>query len=271
MPESFYHHLADYHMHTPLCKHASGAPWEYVQRAVELGLGEIGFSDHCPMPPWYDPDFRMNENQMSIYRQIVDDARRRFPDYPIKFGIEADFHPGTEKYIETLIKEHEFDYVIGSVHYIDDWGFDNPDLVHRYDDMSIEDIWEKYFFLWEQAICSGLFDVMAHPDLVKKFGHRPKGDLTRFYKGPLYQCMKMGVTIEVSTAGLRKPVGEIYPSEDFLKIARAHDIPIVISSDAHKPGEVGQDFAQAVELVRKTGYTRTVRFSGRQKQFIDLP
>ncbi|MDZ4816357.1 MAG: histidinol-phosphatase HisJ family protein [Verrucomicrobiota bacterium] len=262
--------LADYHMHTPLCKHCTGAPWEYVKQAIERGLGEIGFSDHCPMPEWYDPDFRMGRKDMPTYLQIVQDARKRYPDYPIKFGLEADFHPGTEPYVRQLLTEWKFDYVLGSVHYLNDWGFDNPELVDRFNDRSIESIWEQYFATWEDAIVSGMFDIMAHPDLVKKFGHRPSGPLRRFYEKALFQCMKHDVAIEVSTAGLRKPVNEIYPSLDFLQLAFEYHIPIVISSDAHQPSEVGINFEEALEMVKRVGYTQVARFENRRRYFVDL-
>ncbi|MDX2227881.1 MAG: histidinol-phosphatase HisJ family protein [Verrucomicrobiae bacterium] len=262
--------LADYHMHTPLCKHCTGAPWEYVQSAIDRGLAEIGFSDHCPMPDWYDPDFRMSLAEMPTYRRIVDDARKRYPDFPVRFGLEADFHPGTERFVEELIRGNDFDYVIGSVHYIHDWGFDNPDLISRFHDRPISEIWAQYFHLWEQAARSGLFDIMAHPDLVKKFGHRPEGDLAEYYRPGLEACMRYGVAIEVSTAGLRKPVGEIYPSAEFLRLAHQYGVPIVISSDAHHPGEVGQDFEKAVDWARQAGYTQTCRFEKRLRRMVDL-
>jgi histidinol-phosphatase (PHP family) len=117
---------------------------------------------------------------------------------------------------------------------------------------------------------SCLFDFLAHPDLVKKFGHKPEGDLGRFYRPALDAIAEAGTTIEVSTAGLRKTVREIYPSREFLEAAHARHIPIVINSDAHAPAEVAYEFDQAYALVREIGYTRVMRFHRRKAEPVDI-
>src|SRR5204862_375985 len=117
--------LIDYHTHTPLCRHATGEPEAYVRRAMERGLGEIGFSDHNPMPNGFDADWRMEEREFPTYLDMIKDVRARFPAFSIKLGLEADFHPGSEAYVAETLKRADFDYVIGSVHYIGEWPMDN--------------------------------------------------------------------------------------------------------------------------------------------------
>jgi len=262
--------LIDYHMHTPLCRHAVGEPWQYAEQAAIAGLDEIGFSDHCPMPGGYDADFRMTADQMDEYFRMVEEARRRAPSLPIKFGLEADYYPGTEDYVRDLLVSYPFDFVLGSVHYIGDWGFDNPELIEGFSARHIEAIWTDYFDLLRRAAASRLFDVLAHPDLVKKFGHRASGDLSRFYRPVLTEMQRAGTALEVSSAGLRKQVREIYPSLEFMKLANREGVTITFASDAHSPAEVGHRFDALVVAARQAGYTTITRFAGRKPEQVTL-
>lgn len=251
-------------MHTPLCGHADGAPREYILAAQKAGLAEIGFSDHNPMPTQFD-DWRMAPDQLSLYVEMIEEARLEFPDYHVRLGLECDFIPGYEAHIKTLASSADWDYLIGSVHYVTpDWDIDNPKHLKRWTEQPVEDIWKAYFAAYTKMAESCLFDFLAHPDLVKKFGHRPEGDLSRFYHETLDAIAEAGAVLEVSTAGLRKDVREIYPSRDFLKAAHQRHIPIVINSDAHSPGEVGYEFDQAYALVSEIGYTEVMRFEKRK-------
>jgi histidinol-phosphatase (PHP family) len=260
----------DYHMHTPLCGHAVGAPREYVLAAHRAGLAEIGFSDHNPMPTQFD-DWRMAPGQLPEYVQLIAEARNEFPHYPIRLGLECDFIPGREDHIRALAAQADWDYLIGSVHYITpDWDVDNPKHLKRWSEQPVEEIWEAYFDAYTKMIQSCLFDFHAHPDLVKKFGHRPQGDLMRFYIPALDAAAEAGAVLEVSTAGLRKDVREIYPSRDFLDAAYHRHIPIVINSDAHAPEEVAYEFDQAYALVREIGFTHVMRFQQRKAQLVPL-
>ena len=160
----------DYHMHTPLCGHAVGHPREYAAEAVRKGLQEIGFSEHNPMPSKFD-DWRMDLADFPEYLRLVEEARLEFPQLPIRLGLECDFIPGKEGWIRELAAKAQFDYFIGAVHYITpDWDVDNPLKLARWKDQPVEEVWTKYFKAMTQAAQSGLFDFMAHPDLVKKFG-----------------------------------------------------------------------------------------------------
>lgn len=257
--------LFDYHLHTPLCRHAVGEPLDYVRAARAAGLSEIGFSDHNPMPVQFD-DWRMAPDELPQYLAMIEAARRAVPDYPIRLGLECDFIPGYEGHIRDLAGKAEWDYLIGSVHYIaPGWDVDNPKHLKKFTEHPVAQVWELYFQAYAEMAASGLFDFLAHPDLVKKFGHRPDGDLVPYYRAAIQAIGDHGAAIEVSTAGLRKDVREIYPSKEFLEMAfRAH-VPVLINSDAHKPEEVGYAFDQALALVKEVGYTEVTRFIGRKK------
>lgn len=262
--------LVDYHMHTPLCKHAVGEPEEYVRRAIERGIGEIGFSDHSPMPPGYDPNFRMTVEQYPEYVEKVMRARAAFPDTSIKLGLEADFHPGTEDFVYNVTNEFDFDYIIGSVHYIGDWGFDNPDNIHRYRNDRMYETYEQYFDLVAGAARSGLFDIVGHIDVIKKFGHRPDRPYDDLLRRALEAVRAAGMAIEVNTSGLRVAAKEIYPSRRLLEIAHALGVPVTLGSDAHRPSHVGEDFDSAVALVKSVGYTQVMRYAQRRAQAAPL-
>lgn len=264
--------LTDYHTHTPLCLHAEGHPREYAQMAQARGLAELGLSDHNPMPEHFD-EWRMPLADFPRYLDMVDEARAEFPGFPIKLGLECDFLERGELWIEETAAMADWDYLIGSVHYIaPDWAVDDPKYLSRWRDRAaVEEIWAAYWRVYEKCIRSGLFDFFAHPDLPKKFGFRPAGDLRHFYEPVIQALADTRGVLEVSTAGLRKDVREIYPSREMLEMAFSAGVPIVINSDAHAPGEVGQDFDQALKLVRDVGYRTTVRFHKRQRFEAPLP
>ncbi|TFE66929.1 histidinol phosphate phosphatase [Methylacidiphilum sp. Yel] len=262
--------LFDYHLHTPLCGHAVGEPSEYVKVAIEKGLIEVGFADHNPMPHYFD-DWRMSLDQLDEYFQLIEETRKKFPNYPIRLGLECDFLLGYEKHIQFLSTLAPWDYLIGSIHYISkDWDIDNPSKLNKWDEYSVEAVWTEYFSLYTKMACSGLFDFLAHPDLVKKFNRKPQQDLSSFYKEALNAMADHHLAFEINTAGLRKPVQEIYPEKRFLEMAYEKKIPILISSDAHSPAEVGSDFDKALCLVKEVGYRELTRFNSRKKVLYPL-
>lgn len=263
--------IADYHTHTPLCKHASGEPEAYAARAVERGLPELGFSDHSPMPPSYDPDWRMSYEQYGSYVAMVERCRAAFPKLSIKLGLEADFHPGTEPFVEKILREHPFDYVIGSIHYLGDWAFDNPEFVRRFEERDVYELYARYYALVEGLAGTRLFDILGHPDVIKKFGHRPSSDWAPIERRALEAVAKAGLALDVNTSGLRRPAKEIYPSARMLRTARELGIGITFGSDAHEPGHVGESFKEAVEAVRAAGYTSYRVYTKRRFEERALP
>lgn len=260
--------LTDYHTHTPLCRHAEGWPLEYARAASELGLAELGFADHSPMPRYFD-DWRMLLEEFPRYVDAVEEARAAFPGLPIRLGLEVDYLEGQEGWIEELAGMAEWDFLIGSVHYVSpDWVIDNPAHLSRYADRPLAETWALYGRTLERAIRTRAFDFIGHADLPKKFGHRLPGDPRehRRWIDPIVQALlDTGTAFEINTAGLRKPIGECYPSLDFLRVAREAGVDLLINSDAHAPGEVGAGFAEGVALAREAGYSELVRFEKRRR------
>jgi histidinol-phosphatase (PHP family) len=256
---------ADYHMHTPLCRHASGEPVEYAARALALGLEEIGFSDHSPMQRDDFDNWRMRLDQLDEYVEKVRRAQRDFPNLIIKLALEVDFLPGHQDWIRDLAARHPWDYFIGSVHYVSDsWAVDNPEAIQQWKSRDAFEVWSVYFERLAEAAESGLFDIIGHADLPKKFKIYPVQDCTPLFERFLDRAARTSVAIELNTAGLRKDCREIYPSRTFLELAARRKIPITFGSDAHAPTEVGSDFAAAVDLARAVGYTEWRRFAARK-------
>jgi histidinol-phosphatase (PHP family) len=261
---------ADYHMHTPLCRHATGEPVEYAAQALRLGLTEIGFSDHSPMVEDDFDDWRMRNDQLDEYVEKVRYAQREHPQLTIRLALEVDYLPDREDWIRALAKRHSWDYFIGSVHYISGgWNIDSPFKHELWERCDVDAVWTEYFQRLTRAAASGLFEIIGHADLPKKFGHFPKRDLTPLLTDFLGACKATDTAIELNTAGLRKDCREIYPSRMILEMARAQGVAITFGSDAHAPGEVGADFAKAIALAIEAGFTKTRRFAARRKA--DVP
>jgi histidinol-phosphatase (PHP family) len=261
----------DYHMHTPLCRHATGEPVDYARHAVELGLTEIGFSDHSPMPQDGFDDWRMLDRQLDEYVAKVRLAQETFPQLTIRLALEVDYLPGHEKWIRQLAKRHPWDYLIGSVHYVSDsWDIDNPAKLSEWKKRDAFEVWQVYFERLTLAAESRLFDIIGHADLPKKFGIRPARSCRPLYKQFVIVAAEAGCAIELNTAGLRKDCREIYPCAELLDVAFRKNVPITFGSDAHASAEVGMNFAEAVELARSVGYRETCRFARRQHEFIPI-
>jgi histidinol-phosphatase (PHP family) len=261
---------ADYHTHTPLCRHATGEPTELAAQAVRLGLSEIGFSDHSPMPRDDFDNWRMNATDLDEYVAAVEQARRDHPNLSIKLALEVDYLPGYEDWIRDLAARHPWDYFIGSVHYVGtDWAIDDPSSLSRWDHADPDAVWKAYVELLVQAAESGLFDIIGHIDLPKKFGFRPHLDPLPLYDRFLAVAKRCDVAIEINTAGLRKECREMYPARSILDLAAGRGVALTFGSDAHAPEEVGANLVEAVDLARAAGFTRTRRFCSRR--VTDLP
>ena len=231
-------------MHTPLCRHASGQPAEYAARALAVGLTEIGFSDHSPMGRDDFDNWRMRLDQLDEYVESVRRVQKDSGGLMVKLALEVDYLPGHEDWIRDLAGRHPWDYLIGSVHYVaDSWAVDNPETIARWKDRDPYEVWSAYFERLTQAADSGLFEIIGHADLPKKFKIYPKQDCTPLFNCFLETAQRKNVAIELNTAGLRKDCREIYPSRAFLQLAAQHKIPITFGSDAHAPTEVGSAFA----------------------------
>ena len=259
---------ADYHMHTPLCRHATGEPGEYAKRALELGFKEIGFSDHSPMPHDDFDDWRMRYDQLDEYVEKVRKVRKDFPQLTIRLALEVDYLPGHEDWIRQLAARHPWDYFIGSVHYVSDsWAIDNPQKISEWKKFDPFEVWSIYFKRLTKAAETGFFEIIGHVDLPKKFGHRPSRNCGPLYERFLDMAKKHNCAIELNTAGLQKDCKEIYPSREILQLAFQKGVPITFGSDAHAPEEVGMNFAEAIQLAREVGYKKYCRFAQRKRDF----
>ena len=262
---------ADYHMHTPLCRHATGEPGEYAARAVAIGLTEIGFSDHSPMPRDNFDNWRMYAGQLDEYVAKVRQAQKDFPNLTIRLALEVDYLPGCEDWIRGLAARHPWDYFIGSVHYVSDsWVIDDPQQLSEWKHRTAAEVWSAYFDRLTLAAESGFFEIIGHVDLPKKFGHRPPTDCAPLYEKFLNAARRHNCAIELNTAGLRKDCHEIYPSRQILELAFQKGVPITFGSDAHAPGEVGMNFAEAIRLARDVGYQESCRFTRRKRQMVEF-
>ena len=256
--------VVDLHNHTTLCNHAKGSMQEYIKEAISQNVDIYGFSDHAPME--FDKKYRMSFDDMKLYQDRVLELKDRYKDeIDIRLGYEVDYLKG---YMDKRVLGANVDYLIGSVHFIDGWGFDNPEFIGKYDEMDIDEIWQKYFDTIEEMAKSQLFDIVGHLDLIKVFKFMPTKDIKEIASNALDEIAKANMAIEINSAGLRKPIKETYPSLDLLKMAKEREIPITFGSDAHSPEQVGYGRDEAYNLAKEAGYSKTVVFKDRKREEI---
>ncbi|MBN2768558.1 MAG: histidinol-phosphatase [Campylobacterales bacterium] len=256
----------DIHNHTTFCNHADGTIDEYIQKAIELGIDVYGFSEHAPMD--FDEGYRLKFEDMRLYENLVLETKEKYKnDIEILLGYEVDWLPG---FMDDRVLKAKVDYLVGSVHFIDKWGFDNPEFIGGYKGKDIDTIWEKYFEATKMMAQSGLFDIVGHLDLLKVFKFLPKKDIRLLAKEALKAIKKADMVIEINTSGLRKPINEIYPSKTLLQEAFSLDIPITFSSDAHALEHIGYGYDDALKLAKEVGYKQIVYFQMREKMYTPL-
>jgi len=254
----------DLHNHTERCNHAVGTIDEYIQRAIELKIDIYGFSEHAPMD--FDEKYRLAFCDMPAYVNDILSAKEKYKkEIDILLGYEVDYLPG---HMDERVLSADVDYLIGSVHFIDKWGFDNPEFLSGWKEKDIDEIWKAYFEATEAMARSGKFDIVGHLDLIKVFKFMPKTDTRLLAKDALQAIKKSNMVLELNTAGLRKPIGELYPSRALLEAAYELEIPITFSSDAHAVEQIGAGYTLATTLAKDVGYTKAVTFQDRDKQLI---
>lgn len=257
---------ADIHLHSKLCGHATGELEEYIERGIELGLAAVGFSFHLPVT--IPVNYKVNVSREELDFLVGEVARLRDAyrdDIPVLFGGEADYLPGVEEEVAALVAAYPFDYVIGSVHFVGTWPFDHSRFIAKFDEWDLRELYATYFGLVCEAMRTGLYDIVGHVDLIKKFGHRPDGDWSDLIEYVCTVVRECDVCVEINTAGIDKPVGEQYASEAFVQAFAQHGIPITFGSDGHAPDEVGRYFDRAVTLARSAGHECYARFVGRKR------
>jgi histidinol-phosphatase (PHP family) len=269
--------LTDYHLHLRpdrLDATAAEAFTEenvarYREAATERGIVELGVSEHVhrfvqALDVWQHPFWREQAvDDLDAYCEFVRDRT------DLRLGLEVDFVPGAEDRTQNLIERAGLDYVVGSVHFLRDGAVDHDRFDIWRGTHSADAVWRRYFETLGEAARSGLFDILAHPDLVKMWGAqrpRPEGDLRRFYELAIEGIAESQIAIEVSTAGLRKPTGELYPAPAFLELTLEAGCPVALSSDAHLPADVGRDYDRALELLDSLGVRELSVFERRERR-----
>ncbi|MDD2430198.1 MAG: histidinol-phosphatase [Firmicutes bacterium] len=261
--------LVDYHMHLENGPKTLDYVEQFLKVAKRRGISEIGFSEHCyrfkEARHLLDNAWARERNVDSLkeYLELLNRAKQK--GWPIKIGIEVDYLPEAEGRIREFLKEYEFDYVFGSVHWLDDFGFDLKENLSVWEQSDVTQVWKDYFETLLKAAESGLFDSLPHPDLIKIYNFYPKEDLNSFIAEIFREIAKTGVALEASTAGWRKPIGEMYPSTDILELIKVHNIPITLASDAHFPEDVGKDFDRMIPILQKAGIEEFLRFNKHQR------
>lgn len=255
----------DSHMHTPLCKHAWGEPEEYAQQALKAGLKGIIFTCHCPMPDGFWPTVRMSESEFDTYVALVQRAADAFKGkLDIRLGIESEYFPGHEEYISKLHQRAEFHYVLGAVHW------QAKEYLNKFETGTIENFRRTYFDHLAKSAESGLYDCLAHPDLVKNY--HPDSWCFAIVKNSaaaaLDRIAATGVAMELNTSGLNKSYSEMNPGDEMLSMMAERKIPVVIGSDAHRSVRVGEQFVTALNKLTEAGYEKVSYFLNRQR--IDL-
>jgi histidinol-phosphatase (PHP family) len=245
----------------------------YLAAASEAGIEELGCSEHIyrfsqALTVWRHPLWEENaRDDLAAYCEFVRTT-------PLRLGIEMDYVPGAEDRIAGLLDEHDFDYVLGSVHFLGDHAVD---MEGEHDvwraDGDPDSIWRRYFELVGEAARSGLFDILSHPDLVKKWGDGrpgPRRDPRFYYELAAEGVAETGIAVEVSTAGLRRPVGELYPAPVLARMLMEAGACFSLSSDAHVPADIGHGYDRAVEAMREWGIAEIAVFDRRERRLEPL-
>ncbi len=258
--------LADYHIHTSLCNHANGAMKAYVKRAIAVGLSEMGFADHNPLPADFNNPYRMLTDEISSYLEIIDDLRQQFPQIAIRTGIELDYIETAAEFLGNLVAENNFDYVIGSVHYLRDNSNDQLRYLNELSSADTRQLFDQYFNQLEKAIATGWFDIIGHFDLPRRFWGNMSDESMERAGQVLEQIKQHDLCLEINTSGFRtKNVEEPFPNLNILKKARALDIPVTLGSDAHQPNDVGSYFQETVALLKQIGFEYIYFFERHQR------
>lgn len=247
----------DYHVHVAAhgeYNYSRQRLEEYIEMAHQKGIREIGFCEHDEFDHMVD---------LGVFKQV---QAEKMHGIEIKLGLELDYYVGREDELWQKVKQKEYDFVIGSVHFIEGWGFDHPDFRDGFSQREIDDVYSKYAQILLRMSLWGGLDVVGHLDLVKIWGHRPRRHPALHYFEPVLKAIqKSGLAVEINSAGLRKEVGELYPAKEIMARMFDYDIPITIGSDAHLPEQTGEGLDDAYRAARRAGYHYLVRFDQHQQ------
>jgi histidinol-phosphatase (PHP family) len=251
----------DYHVHTTFSD-GKADPEEYILKAIQDGIMEIGFSEHINLC-YTNQAWCMDPGRVNEYISFIRKLKKKFSSIEIRTGLEVDYCPGKEEAIYKFLNGLKLDYVIGSVHNIGDKSVDGgPEI---YENRDIDELFVTYFDHVIEAVASGLFDIIAHCDLVRIYNYKPAGNPEPLYR-KLAKAMSIhDVAFEVNTNGRNRPLGDFYPDRRFLKIFREENVPVCVNSDAHIPQRVGQFFPEAYALLKEAGFNEMATFKKRER------
>ena len=259
--------MYDSHMHTPLCKHAKGEPEAYAQQAEKIGLKGIIITCHNPGPKGWDDRIRMSLDELPTYVELVNRAKAAWNGrIDIRLGLESDYYPGFEPFLEQLHAKADFEYILGSIHP------SHPYYKEKFFSGNIHKFHQSYFEHLAMTAESGLFNCLSHPDLIKNM-HPNEWQVLNLMddiKRNLDRIANTGVAMELNTSGLHKRVKEMNPGTEILAEMGQRNIPIVLGSDSHSPDRVGADFVRAMDMLEEAGYQELTYFTNRQPNQISL-
>lgn len=294
--------MSDYHLHLhphvgpgepegpPQGEYPPGLIESYVEAAAARGVTELGFTEHlyrCHEAGGVLGRFWENEHtpsdladltaemvradrtlSLDAYVEAVAGAKQA--GLPVRLGLEVDFFPDTIEAVTDLIAPYPWDYLIGSVHWIGGWAIDASHSDHEFERRGVTTAWEQYFELETALAASGVVDVLAHVDVIKKFGHRPAVDPSPWYDAVVAAAVASDTAVEVSSQGLRNPAAEVYPAPDLLARFHSAGVPITLASDAHRAADAGHAHQEVVAAARQAGYTTRLRFDARRPEAVEL-
>ncbi len=267
--------LQNYHIHTTLCGHAEGALEDYIIAAIQAGLDEIGISDHSPL--FINPQFSLPIRELCMkpeeLQSYVDMVHRMQDLYSgkisIKLGIEADYTPENMSFFDHAA-HIDFDYIIGSIHFIDGWGFDQAPYAQRFDSINLYEFYRKYVQSLEEMAVSGLFDIIGHLDIPKRFGQQPD-DTVAVYRSALDAIAKNGCAVEINTSGIyTSRYHEQYPGEQLIIEIVQRGIPWVTGTDAHTPDHIARGLDEVRQILKRNGVTELAVYSQRTRTMAAL-
>lgn len=257
--------MVDYHMHSVLSD-GKNTYEEMIQEAVSKGLDEIGFSDHVCLKP---VNWAIRIEDIPVMTEQIMDLKEKYANQiRVRYGIEVDYFPGREDELGKLINEIPVDYVIGSVHFIDDWNFDTDQSL--YGKWSNDKLYEIYFALIQGAAKSGLFDIIGHIDIIKKFRVYPETNQDKLFEDTIAIIKENNLVVELNTGGFDRPCAEFTPDANILEMCFKHQVPVTLSSDAHRTEHIARHYEGAISLLKQIGYTDIIGFSKRTRRMIRI-
>ncbi|MEF2969163.1 histidinol-phosphatase HisJ [Paenibacillus sp. M1] len=271
--------LIDYHTHHVRCGHAVGSLEEYIQRGIEIGLSQIGLSDHMPLlhvdPADYYPEMAMPMEELPRYVEEAFVLKEKYLGrIDVRVGLEGDYIEGWEEQIERIVTAYPWDYVIGSVHFLGEWDVSDFRQVHNWEGQDVFAVYERYYDAVEKAASTGFYDIMGHLDVIKRFGYRPdparEAETIALEHRALTAVQTAGVAMELNASGLSKPVAEMFPSRRILEAAVERGIPLTVGSDAHDPLRLSEHLDKARALLYGLGVRELATFEGRRRTMIPL-